>query len=407
MNEIKIEHQQNILPFHPLSTMITYLQFGIIFTVIQIDIGWLKYITTSVGILLLYLGLRLLKNANVYFRLAYQLSIVNIFIHIISLMMLATPYYLNVQNLYYFGSALTYVMTYLIYLGLKKEVKNQEDVKQFLWTYIILECSMIIGMLMQGLFMYLCLLIALLSFCYLIYNLSQIKKDILQYNYHIQLSSIQMSTLKTTILYFLTILVLISSSFFIATSFQYQQTKETYEIDNRFKENRVEQVIKYHDMKLKVSYAISKREDIGCFQHIVEYEWLELPTYTYMLDTICFQNIHGMAVTNHIIQNYICNEDDMNYQSKLETTVKDNFFLTTNVESLKTYINPFGACAKGTIVFWVNDHYEDTELEFPILFGVKNKFVFPYHEQYDQGIEIYALCEGTQVKKIQTQDVYN
>lgn len=62
---------------------------------------------------------------------------------------------------------------------------------------------------------------------------------------------------------------------------------------------------------------------------------------------------------------------------------------------------------KGTIVFWVNDHYQDTELEFPIVFGLKNQFVFPYHEEYDQGIEIYALCEGTQIKDLLTQDRYS
>ena len=92
MNDIELKKYVQ-LPFHPLSRMITYLQIGLLLFSFQIDFGYLKYIFDIIGMFCLYFGLRMIKDASMYFKKAYYCIIVDMIINIAFLSVLATPYY--------------------------------------------------------------------------------------------------------------------------------------------------------------------------------------------------------------------------------------------------------------------------------------------------------------------------
>lgn len=389
--------------FNPILKMLTYVQVGLILTTIQIDFGWLKYITSCIGILFIFLGLRMAQEGNYDLKIAYRLSWMSIIIHLISLMIIATPFYQNVKSIYAFATAITYLMFYFVYLGLKPFVNNKDLMSQLIKTYILLQASLMLGNICQNQLVYLCLLIAIISFGFLMYVISSIKQEIHE---KIPLFINKISSLRISIIYILCIAICIPLSFITTTSLQYQITQSYYDEGEETVKNLKEETYTFDDMKLKIRYSITQREDNDSFEHNIQYTWLQLPKYTYMLDTICYYQYQGYMLTNQITKNYICDHTGRNYESQLTNNITNDYLQSYTTQSLKTYINPFHPDVKGTLHFLVNSQYQDTNLSFRIVFGLKNNFDFPYQEKYNQGIELNMIAKGTELKELNIINVY-
>jgi len=76
---------------NPWSKNIRLLIWGLIFTQLTLDFLWLQYILPTIGILLLYLSARSMRQENAWFRAAWGIIIVKLAFHIVGIMVISTP----------------------------------------------------------------------------------------------------------------------------------------------------------------------------------------------------------------------------------------------------------------------------------------------------------------------------
>ncbi|NLB21126.1 MAG: hypothetical protein GX829_10005 [Clostridium sp.] len=94
----EISPSEEELPMiNPWSMPIGFITWGLILTTVKLEFFKLQYILPTVGVLLVFLGFRSLRNENKFFKLAWLLSILKLLVQLVDLILLSTPlnYILN------------------------------------------------------------------------------------------------------------------------------------------------------------------------------------------------------------------------------------------------------------------------------------------------------------------------
>lgn len=390
MNDIELKKYVQ-LPFHPLSRMITYLQIGLLLFSFQIDFGYLKYIFDIIGMFCLYFGLRMIKDASLYFKKAYYCIIVDMIINIAFLSVLATPYYKYADYLYYISVPITYLIIYLIYMGLNKYC-HESGCTEFFATYIIIQIIGIIGLFLEGIWEIVSIIMFVIGFIFLVYTLSSVKKDILTHQYLLKLSPVKHNAWFVMFIYILTLCISVSGCFLVTTSRAYHQESSQIYLQSSNKGKSVDKIVEKDDLKLKVKYTITQDEE-QCYVHVIDYEWLEFPVYTFMANTTIFKNqeVFYESINNNVYS------DKQSYKSILENAQISDWFSISDVCKFKTYVNPWNHQIKGRICITMKSNYKDAFFEIPITFGIKNRPKLLYNEEDDQNIQIIVLIDHQEI----------
>jgi hypothetical protein len=73
--------EEEIRNTNPWSKPIGFITWGFILTTLHLNILYLQYILPTIGVVLIFLGSRSLRNENKYFKTAWVLSIVKLLLH--------------------------------------------------------------------------------------------------------------------------------------------------------------------------------------------------------------------------------------------------------------------------------------------------------------------------------------
>lgn len=381
--------------FHPLYTMMTYIQIGLLFWSFNIHIAWLPYITTTIGTLLMVLGLRIVKDDS-HFEMAYKFSIINSLIQMISLMIVSSRYISYLSYWQGFSICSIYAYIYCLYRGLSYYVENKRYAKLFLFTYVGLQIISYTGMYYEFLF-WVFVVMYIGVFIWLFHILSQIKEDILEHQYHIQLSMVKIETYKIVIGYFLAVVICVSSTFAysILTGYQYSNTEAIYN-DNYHQ--TIEDVIEIDNLKLKYKYHIVETQEDDL--HILEYEWIDLPRFTYLTQ------IDYYSLSYNTIKGIYFNTDHNSYVYNMKTNQTSHYYRDFYLEEYTAYVNPLSNELKGIIYFSFDKEHKVDLQEHSITFGIRNTFDIPYVERYDKSIELIIQLDNRKIRNIYSQKGY-
>ncbi len=98
-----IEHLSELTPpeeeirkTNPWSKPIDFITWGFILTTLHLNFIYLQYILPTIGVILIFLGFRSLRNENKYFKVAWILSIVKLLLQLGNLVWISTP--LNIMD---------------------------------------------------------------------------------------------------------------------------------------------------------------------------------------------------------------------------------------------------------------------------------------------------------------------
>lgn len=93
-----IHDDNNAFKINPWKKPISNITWGFILSIIKLNFLWLQYILPTVGAVLIFVGVRILRKENKYFSLAYVLSIVVMFLRAVYLVFVSTPLITEMQN---------------------------------------------------------------------------------------------------------------------------------------------------------------------------------------------------------------------------------------------------------------------------------------------------------------------
>lgn len=399
MNEDIQLNKHAQIPFHPLVKMLSYLQFGILLISFQIDIGLIKYVTIIIGLILIYLGLRIVREANAYFQIAYLLSIASLIIEVLYLAVLATPYYWKASYIASFSMALWYIMVFIIYTALKKYSHDQASLKQLIYAYCIMQISGGLGYILGGVWEVIGIILFITCFGILMIALSAIKKDVMAHQYLLKLSSVKVNGWFIGFIYVLVVWLAIGSAFFMTTSCAGRSIENGYSYtEYNYQEIAHQKIIEKENLKLKINYTIINDKSRGCYLHVIDYEWLKFPAYTYKTQLTLYRNPEkSYELPQQSFQNIVYN-DVMNYQSTQQEEMVEGLMSNTPVIISNTYVNPWNHQIKGQITYAVGYQFKDKIIEYPLVFGLKNDITFPYQENTNQQIEIFVLIKNQEIE---------
>ena len=88
--------ENEISDINPWKIPINSITWGLILTTIHLNFLYLQYILPTIGVILVFIGFRSLRNENKYFRTIYFAAIVKLVIHLLNIIRVATP--LNILN---------------------------------------------------------------------------------------------------------------------------------------------------------------------------------------------------------------------------------------------------------------------------------------------------------------------
>lgn len=83
--------EEEIRNINPWSKPIGFITWGFILTTLHLNFLYLQYILPTIGVILIFLGFRSLRNENKYFKAAWVLSIVKLFLQLGDLVRVTTP----------------------------------------------------------------------------------------------------------------------------------------------------------------------------------------------------------------------------------------------------------------------------------------------------------------------------
>lgn len=86
-----IPPEEEIRKTNPWSKPIGYITWGFILTTWHLSFIYLQYILPTIGVILIFLGFRCLRNENKYFKIAWILSILKLVLHLGDLISVSTP----------------------------------------------------------------------------------------------------------------------------------------------------------------------------------------------------------------------------------------------------------------------------------------------------------------------------
>jgi hypothetical protein len=85
---------EEIRRINPWSRPIGFITWGFILTTLRLDFLALRYILPTIGVALIFIGFRSLRNQNKYFKIAWLLSILKLFLQLADLVSVSTPLHL-------------------------------------------------------------------------------------------------------------------------------------------------------------------------------------------------------------------------------------------------------------------------------------------------------------------------
>jgi len=88
--------EEEIRKTNPWSKPIGFITWGFILTTFKLNFLYLQYILPTIGIILIFLGFRSLRNENKFFKIAWILSILKLLLQLIDLIWVSTP--LNIMD---------------------------------------------------------------------------------------------------------------------------------------------------------------------------------------------------------------------------------------------------------------------------------------------------------------------
>jgi hypothetical protein len=83
--------EEEIKKINPWSNPIGFITWGFILTTLHLNFLYLQYILPVIGVILIFLGFRSLRNENKYFKIAWLLSILKLLLQLIDLVWASTP----------------------------------------------------------------------------------------------------------------------------------------------------------------------------------------------------------------------------------------------------------------------------------------------------------------------------
>lgn len=86
-----IPREEEINNINPWSKPIGFITWGLILTTIHLSFLYLQYILPTIGVILIFLGFRSLRNENKYFKVLWVLSALKLFLQLVDLISVTTP----------------------------------------------------------------------------------------------------------------------------------------------------------------------------------------------------------------------------------------------------------------------------------------------------------------------------
>ncbi|MDE6952445.1 MAG: hypothetical protein K2P09_01375 [Erysipelotrichales bacterium] len=378
---------QNPMPFQPLQHMLVYLQYGLLLISFHITLGfYFNYITESLGFILIYLGLRMVREAHPYFKSAYMLSVARLIIHIISYACLCIPHYSS--DLFVGVSfCLHFVMIIMIYMALKEIVYDNTNNKTFIVCYVVMQVCGILGTFMTDSLEQVALIIIFIVFFIKMWkSLNKLKKDILDYQYQVKLSPIKLKKRWIFIGYtaIMILCLFITFCFTVMTRYEIQGEEYTINNDNMTLVDELKKKETIDHITIQYSYQIYEKDDL--LFHCLEYELLDVPQLTYMVKTK-FLHLYSEKSIEPVtyLHQWIGIDDHQHYQTVEEDIYQTGWFGGQNWKETKAYVNPLDSHIKGAVYFVGQ---KDKLATFEFVIGLKSTFQFPYQENVDYGLRL-------------------
>ena len=157
-NEIKLEEllketlpetslAENLGVINPLGAAVNRIIAGMVMTTITLNFLGLNYILPTVGIMLIYLGMRTLRSGNLYFRLGWLAALGKLILTTLNLVLQVTPY-ISLMDGWGLWAAQAVHILFLLFLGLgirKAGIDaGMADPKMPTWPIILWQAVLIV-----------------------------------------------------------------------------------------------------------------------------------------------------------------------------------------------------------------------------------------------------------------------
>lgn len=87
--------EDQVSNINPWSKPIEFITWGLILTTLHLNFLYLQYLLPIIGVIMIFLGFRSLRNENKYFKILWIFSIVDLFLHIADIIKVITPISIN------------------------------------------------------------------------------------------------------------------------------------------------------------------------------------------------------------------------------------------------------------------------------------------------------------------------
>lgn len=296
----KCENFEN-LPSYKLNSwyfLLSNIIYAIVFTSIKINFMNLNYILPTIGTYMFFLSFNKIKNENIYFKILWKFSIINMITNIFYFILLAMPWFAKIENSMFFIFAISSfkIISIIIFNDGLIDICNRENISydfNFDKLAISLEIFLVLVALFDMNYNFLVVLIYFIVFLLILISLFNIRYSLrnIQYN-----SYSKIKTRKKYIYLFVYIIICftaitISSIFANHTVLEYKKLEETNNID---------------DNKIKINLI-----NLGFPQKII--------------DQISHENISRLQNASNIDVSY--EVFDFNYSNKTNNKLKNNSML--------------------------------------------------------------------------------
>lgn len=147
-----IPKEEEISKINPWSKPVGFITWGFILTTFHLSFLYLQYILTTLGVILIFLGFRSLRNENNYFKVLWILSILKLLLQLLNLISVTTPLNILVYPDIAVGSVMLafQISIFLIFQGALNEIYKKADKsikeKPLLWASLWTIASFLIAL---------------------------------------------------------------------------------------------------------------------------------------------------------------------------------------------------------------------------------------------------------------------
>lgn len=392
---------QNPMLFQPLKKMITYLQYGLLLVSFQISLFIdIYYVLIPLGFIFIFLGLRMVRRAHIYFKIAFHLSIFRLFLQIVyySLMMLP-EYSFNFINMSIHSINILqivclfvhYLMIFMIYKSFDKILLDVRHNNHFILCYSVMQLCVCVNFIIDNSFLgFVSIVLFIIFFIMMWKSLNALKKDLLEYKYQVALTPIRIRNSWFFIGYTIIVILSMIITFCFSIHSRFELIENKYRLDkNMVLVDEVKDTKKLHGITVQYHYQIYEKNHR--FHHILEYELLNIPKHSYMVETKYLFQYSEFSIEPAIYHyQWVGINDSFNYKSIEDNTIEHGWFMDYDVKRMKAYIDPLNSHMNGVVYF---EGVEDklNILDFSI--GLKSSFDFPFEEKVDEGVHLHFVYD--------------